>query len=198
MRDKIIFGLLGMSLLLGEMTEVCANQTKPNYYRNFWRPQYHGNSLSYCMQGPRGCGACVADRYCQLLGYERAATYRIEYNVGLTNYLLSKAQCKGWSCHGFKLIKCQAKLTHKPPKAYYYRSKQFVFPRFNHYRVDWCYQDRQGCGQRAAHSFCRRLGYTAATQYTKQPHVPATRALGDQRLCFGDTCEGFRQITCHR
>ncbi|MDA9272201.1 hypothetical protein N9Q05_02340 [bacterium] len=179
-------------------TAVNAVTQQQNYYRNFWSPLYRGERLDYCMQGAQSCGSCVANRYCRIMGYEKASAQTIDYNVGLTHYLLTHAQCKGWTCNGFKLIRCAAKLTHNPPKAYFYRSEEFAFPRYAHYRVDWCYENGRGCGQRSANSFCRRMGYMKAKQYKKQTHVMATRALGNQRLCFGDTCNAFSQITCYR
>ena len=117
---------------------------------------------------------------------------------GMTHYLGTSIRCTGWTCSGFKLIRCVAKTTHQPPKAYHYRSRSFVFPRFNHYRVDWCYKAGQGCGQRAAYSFCRRMGYAKVSVYNKEEHVLATRAIGDQKLCFGSLCTGFGNITCYR
>lgn len=171
---------------------------KSNYYRNFWSPLYHGQRLDYCMQGGLTCGKCVADQYCNMLGYEKAAKYTKDYNVGFTHFLATNTQCKGWTCNGFKLIRCEAKLTHQPSKAYFYRAREYAFPRYEHYRVDWCYENNKGCGQQAANSFCRRMGYMKAKQFKIQTHISATRALGNQRLCFGNHCRAFSSITCYR
>lgn len=171
---------------------------KLNFSRNFWSPTYNIERLSYCSFGGKECGLPVANRYCRLMGYEKATKEIIDYNVGLTNYLLSHARCKGWSCNGFMLITCTGAFHHKPPKNYYYRSQRFVFPRFGHYRIDWCYENGKGCGQQAAYSFCRRMGYKRAQHYKKEDGIGATKAIGNRRLCFGKQCSGFSAITCYR
>lgn len=167
-------------------------------YRNFWNPTYHGQRLNYCSHTSNKCGLKIANCYCRMMGYKNADKQIIDHNIGITNDLLSRAQCRGWRCNGFMLIRCVGKIEHKPARSFYYRSRQFVFPRFDHYRVDWCYEDGRGCGQRAASSFCRRMGYQHAQSFKKQEHVPATKALGNQRLCFGPECNAFSHISCYR
>ncbi len=169
-----------------------------NYYRTFWYPAYHGHRLAYCAAPDKACGLSVANQYCQLMGYERANQQEIDYHVGRTQALGSCTPCKGWQCNGFMLIRCVGKLTHNPVSIYYYRSQEFVFPRYNHSRIDWCYEDGKGCGQRAAYSFCRRMGYTSAQKYKIQQHVSQTMALGNHKLCVGSECNAFSSITCHR
>ncbi len=166
-------------------------------YRNFWHPLLNGQRLDYCFYGHKACGSAVANGYCQSMGYEKAIKSIIDYNIGLTHYLNTRLQCNGWTCDGFKLIRCQSNAKH-PPKSYAYRTRLYVFPRLNRYRVDWCYMNNKQCGKKAAHSFCRRMGYMKAEDYKIQAHVPATRALGNQKLCFGKTCNAFSYITCFR
>jgi len=168
------------------------------YANSIWAPSYHGKRLSYCLSNTSVCGQPVADRYCRLLGYDDAELSTIDYNVGSTSYLDQEKCCRGWQCHGFELIRCTAKTLHKPRRDYYYRYKEFVLPRYNHYRVDWCYEKGKRCGKRAAYSFCRRMGYAKVTEYYPQEDIAATRHLGDRRLCFGDDCKGFSSITCYR
>lgn len=175
-----------------------ASDNQQSYYRSFWSPTFHGRSLDYCLPAQKECGSAVADRYCRLMGYDKSSKSTIAYNVGLTNYFGGCSGCKGWTCNGFKRISCVAETRHKPTKDYYFRSKKFVFPRFNHYRVDWCYKNGQDCGKRAAFSFCRHMGYMREQHYEKESHVAATRAIGNQRLCFGDDCNAFSSITCYR
>ena len=172
--------------------------SKQQYYHTFWSPASHGHSLDYCADGGKKCGLPVANQYCQLMGYERANQQVIDHNVGMTQAFSSRKPCKGWQCNGFTLIRCMGKITHKPVSVYYYRSQEFVFPRFNHGRVDWCYEDGKVCGQRAAKSFCRRMGYTRAKHYKIQAHVSQTRAIGNHKVCVGDACNAFSSITCYR
>ena len=169
-----------------------------NYYRSFWSPCYHGQRLDYCASNHEQCGLSVANRYCRLMGYERTVRQSIDYNVGETHYLSNTKPCKGWDCNGFTLIRCVSTFKKKPTHSYSYRSQQFVFPRFNHARVDWCYEKGTGCGRRAAYSFCRRMGYMRAQSYKIQRHVSETRALSNHQLCVGRTCNAFSQITCYR
>lgn len=179
-------------------SELCIANTSAVYYRSFWSPLYQGHRLDYCSLNHRECGLPIAHRYCQMLGYEKAVRAIIDYNVGLTHFLATRHQCKGWTCNGFMLIRCAAKMRHKPVREYYYRAKKFILPRYQHYRVAWCYQKGKGCGQKAAFSFCRRMGYTKTIEFHQQKKVLATREIGDKRLCFGDTCRGFSSITCYR
>ncbi|CDZ78906.1 hypothetical protein BN59_03221 [Legionella massiliensis] len=186
------------TLALGLMPNCYADNRANNFYRNFWMPTYHGIQLSYCTVDGKTCGLAVATRYCQMMGYHRADQHVIEHNVGLTNYIGSTATCQGWRCNGFKTIRCVAELTHKPPKGYHYRYRKFVYPRFDYYRVDWCYDGKRGCGQRAAFSFCRRMGYLQTRRYQIEKGVAATKAIGNQKLCFGKECNAFKSIICYR
>ena len=191
-----LFIILALACLL--VGKSSAGSDKQDFYRNFWNPTYHGKRLNYCTLDGKKCGMQVASHYCQKMGYKNADKEIIDYNVGLTNYPMSNAYCKGWQCDGFMLIRCVGKITHKPPQKYYYRSRRFVFPRFDQYRVDWCYANGRNCGQRPAYSFCRRMGFMKAQGYKKQENVPATKALGNHQLCFGNQCTGYSEITCYR
>lgn len=173
------------------------------YYHDFWDPLYHGEILNYCLYDGSKCGLDVADKYCQLLGYESATKSIIAYNVGLTKYLdgcenCKRVECKGWDCNGFKLIRCKNRFSHTPVKPYYFNAQTFVLPRFNKYRVAWCYKDEKNCGKMAANSFCRQMGFMRVAEYHIDKEINATRAIGSGELCFGQKCQGFSSITCSR
>lgn len=172
--------------------------SKANFYRNYWMPTFHGKRLAYCLFGEQKCGAEVANQYCRIMGYASANLAIIDNNVGLTSYLNSSLDCKGWRCNGFKTIRCVATMRHQPPRPWHYSKRRFVFPRFNQYRVDWCYDGKKGCGRRAAFSFCRRLGYLQTAGYAIQKNISATKAIGNQKLCFGPECKAFEYILCSR
>lgn len=169
-----------------------------NNYRTFWYPMYPNGRLDYCTRDDQTCGKPVANRYCQMMGYQRADEEVIDYNVGKTYDLSSSKRCRGWHCNGFMKIRCVSSLRHQPVAEYYYREKQFDCPMFNQSRVAWCYDNSTGCGRRAAHSFCRRMGYARSTRYVIEHQVTETRALGNHRLCLGGTCDAFKRITCYR
>lgn len=168
------------------------------FFRSFWDPKYHGLPLAYCNIDDAECGNSIALAYCNMMGYQGVQKQLIAHNVGLTHYINNQGQCKGWRCDGFKLITCRGKWSKENRRNYQYRMASFAFPRYEHYRVDWCYEKGKSCGARAAYSFCRRMGYDSAQAYEKQNHVPATRSLGDHQLCFGNQCHGFSKIICYR
>ena len=168
------------------------------YVRDFWAPRMDGQRLAYCLVDNHHCGQLVADRYCRLQGYDGSKRIIKDHNIGMAHYLDSKKDCLGWACSGFKLLQCTAQTLHQPPRAYYFRSQRFVVPRFNHFRVDWCYANGKECGARPAFSFCRRMGFRRAIDFKQESNLGATRALGNLRLCFGGDCHGFSEITCKR
>ena len=86
MRLLIIILLMTISL--------CGQASQHVYSRNFWSPTFHIERLNYCTVDGKECGLAVANKYCKMMGYEQADEAIIDYNVGLTNYLLSSAQCK--------------------------------------------------------------------------------------------------------
>lgn len=191
---KPIMFLIGLVLVSTMALSASGNR----FYRSFWHPDYHGKRLDYCTLDGKECGLRLASHYCRLMGYAYSDHVVIDHNVGLTNYLLCNARCKGWRCNGFKTIRCVAHIKHIPPKSYYYRYRHFVVPRYNHARVDWCYNGSAGCGRRAAFSFCRRMGFLNTRGFAIEREVPATKAIGNQQLCFGKLCNAFAYINCFR
>lgn len=194
------FGAI-FALLFGCISLVyAAPQSKAAFYRDFWWPYYHGKRLNYCTVDGRFCGLPVAQHFCRVLGYADADHQVIDYNVGSTYFFSTKGltPCYGLQCNGFKIIRCVDYLIHNPPKEYAYRLKQFSYPRYNNARVDWCYDGQHGCGQPAAYSFCRRMGYLKTQQFAIQKQVGRSKALANQKLCLGSNCNGFAYISCYR
>lgn len=169
-------------------------------FRDFFYPMYHGSRLSYCTADKKICGLDLATKYCKLLGYDRASRVEVDHNVGLTRYPDpgKSLQCQGYECDGFKWLTCVESLKKKTAPIYYYRYRDFEAPRFENYRVAWCYSEGKSCGARAANAFCRQQGYQRARGYEKDTKVAATRMIGDGKLCFGGSCQGFERITCYR
>jgi len=175
-----------------------ASPPKTWVHRSFWQPTYLGQRLDYCTVDHKQCGLAVADCFCKAMGYPKASGQLIANNVGLTHYFGTTTKCIGWRCNGFKTIQCSMQLSDKPPKPYHYRFKRFYYPRYNHYRVDWCYDGAHQCGRRAAYSFCRRMGYLQTRGYRIDRGIAATQAIGNQKLCFGKACNAFAEIRCYR
>lgn len=190
---------IGLALLcLLSTSVVYASSHSGNYTRDFWSPAYHGERLNYCNTDGKICGHQIATEYCHLMGFEHLSHEEIQHNVGVTNDLDNNTQCRGWQCNGFKLIQCTNPINHKKQPSYYYRLKKFIYPRYAHYRVAWCMEENKQCGRPAAYSFCRRLGYEKVHSFKPDTNVSATRTLGNEALCFGNSCKGFRAIICYR
>lgn len=187
-----------VAFLLGFFSTGFATPNENLIFRDFWSPTYHIERLNHCLLDGKTCGLEVAHQYCQLMGYNKASKALIEYNVGLTHILWTRTQCKSWRCNGFKVISCVGHFKKKPVSDVYYREKRFVFPRLRHYRVDWCYADSKGCGKQAANAFCQVMGYRRAARFKQQIHVPATKSIGSQKLCFGPACSSFEDVICYR
>ncbi|MCC5792876.1 MAG: hypothetical protein JJT82_09770 [Legionellaceae bacterium] len=191
------FKPLFLTLILGYSCAPMA-AVQDMYYRIFWNPDLNGKRLAYCYADGKSCGKRVADQFCHKLGYEKSVEHIEAHNVGLTHFIDAPIRCRGWNCQGFKAIRCAAQIPHKPPKQWHYRFQKFVYPRFENYRVDWCYDGKSGCGRRAAFSFCRQMGFYNVKSFQRQDKIAATRAIGNQKLCFQTGCTGFSYIDCSR
>jgi hypothetical protein len=192
---KVRLGLSLMLVLASALT--FAAPKKDNAYRNFWHPMIRGERVDYCNLPGTECGMPIAHRYCQMMGYDFASQEIKAPNIGFTRHLDCRTQCKGWRCNGFMLIGCAKKFS-PVAKVYNYRKRYFAYPRYNNYRIDWCYSKQKDCGRRAANSFCLRMGYSKAIQFAKEHYVQATATIGKEELCFGEQCEGFKSIVCYR
>ncbi|MFI4962347.1 MAG: hypothetical protein ACHP6H_00670 [Legionellales bacterium] len=192
------YSMLLLLLVSSYSAHLFADTSTNKAFRDFWHPTYLGQRLAYCTLDGKECGKAVANSYCQILGFDSASHYVIAHNVGLTNYLSTRARCTGWSCNGFMTIACVSGLSHNPPKPYHYREKTFENPRYANYRINWCYDRNNGCGMRAANSFCSRMGFLQAKQIVKEISVGATKTIGSQELCFGTQCHSFSSIVCYR
>ena len=201
------FALTCIGIMLS-MYILLAHAGNLDVYRNFWYPVYHGQPLSHCSIDGDECGLSVATHYCMLMGYSHAIKQIVANNVGIATYFTDypksshlvnlNARCKGWQCNGFKLIQCVNTLLQQHHRTYHHTSQHFVYPRFNHYRLYWCYDGKSNCGKIVATAFCRRMGYRHATYYRLAQAPGASQAIGNQKLCFGTACRGFSLIDCVR
>lgn len=191
-----VLATIVMIVCLSDTT--CANTKQNLMYRDFWHPLYHGERLNYCSLDGKSCGLTLATQYCKGMGYTHATQAIKAPNLGLTHFFPVSARCRGWNCHGFTTINCAMPNSHPPAKAYHYREKQFTVPRFNHYRLDYCYEPNKGCGKRAADAFCIKMGYAKALRFERETKILATKNLSQGNLCFGQSCDGFKNIICYR
>ena len=183
-------------LLLSISSQVIANQDK-YMYKNFWNPKIRNLPLAACFLTKPGCGMAVADEYCKYLNYEKARSFKIAPNVGLTHFFDQTAKCQGWGCDSLSLIECEKKFP-KTHELYKYKYIKFEYPRYEHHRIDWCFEKHKDCGKKVAYSFCRRMGYITTVGFSKEAPLANTRYLANGGLCYGENCAGFKSISCKR
>ncbi|MDP3559429.1 MAG: hypothetical protein Q8R79_03655 [Legionellaceae bacterium] len=193
MNRKSVF--VGVLLLLLAIPSWAGNMI---YHRSFWYPFYQGHPLAYCDAKQTHCGLAIAKMYCKMLGYGSADKMVIAHNMSETQYFMSSQRCRGWRCDGFQTINCVGKIPNNPPESYHYRKYHFVYPRYQQARVDYCLDGVHNCGKAAAYSFCRRMGYMQQKGFAKQEMAGSTKALGNQKPCFGKKCVSFQYIDCYR
>jgi hypothetical protein len=77
--------------------------------------------------------------------------------------------------------------------------KIFDKPMYNGKRLAWCQQFDADCGKPAADAFCRTNGFSAASEFSLDPHigdVAPTRSIGSGAVCDQVPCDGFKLIAC--
>ncbi len=81
------------------------------------------------------------------------------------------------------------------------QTQNFYTPALAGNRVDWCLHWGSSCGAPAANEFCRRVGYSHASAFSKADNIGAhspTVVLGSGAVCNQAHCDGFQNITCVR
>jgi hypothetical protein len=79
--------------------------------------------------------------------------------------------------------------------------RQYVKPKIDGYRLDWCYKWGIQCGEAAADRFCKSKGYDQSVNFAMAADIGAstpTKLLGTGQICEDDFCDGFAKITCER
>lgn len=76
-------------------------------------------------------------------------------------------------------------------------TRTFNNPRYQGFRLDWCWTWAHHCGHRTANEFCRRNGYRRAVNW-KAPliEISPTKMMGSGQLCTIGRCGSFEWITC--
>jgi len=77
--------------------------------------------------------------------------------------------------------------------------KIFDKPMYNGKRLAWCHDFDADCGKPAADAFCKVNGFTAASEFSLDPHigdVAPTRSIGSGAVCDQAPCDGFKLIAC--
>ena len=73
--------------------------------------------------------------------------------------------------------------------------RNFFAPVVEGSRIDSCLSGQTDCGKPAADAFCVKEGYTESILFQRET-VSATRQLGSETMCEGESCVSFRRIKC--
>ena len=189
---------LGFALILITSVVFASSETlaQKRLYRTFWHPKLSGERLNFCDEAKTNCGKYIADGYCQVLGFNHARRFELAYHLGLTHFLSGKNACRGWQCSGFDWIECAGARNYKIRPASDYSQALFVKPRWKKLPLDYCYDNKSGCGKREAYAYCRWQGYLHVVSFKKATNVHATRQMGRGQQCYGKHCEGYEYIIC--
>jgi hypothetical protein len=81
------------------------------------------------------------------------------------------------------------------------QEETFRFPVHQVYRLNYCLEDEQGCGEPAATAWCKAQGFDRAVRWTQEDNIGAlypTVFIGSGSLCDKFLCDGFEEVTCSR
>ena len=88
--------------------------------RSFNSPTVKGVRLDWCKHWARECGKPAADLYCREQGYQTAASFAIDHNVGsrgISTVVFGDGRiCKAPTCSAFRTITCERAQPAKKPE----------------------------------------------------------------------------------
>ncbi|MGD1878234.1 MAG: hypothetical protein ACFB13_12125 [Kiloniellaceae bacterium] len=79
------------------------------------------------------------------------------------------------------------------------QEQTFRFPVHQVYRLNFCLENGQGCGEPAANAWCKDSGFARSSRWTQEENIGAlypTVYLGSGGICDKFLCDGFEEITC--
>ena len=79
--------------------------------------------------------------------------------------------------------------------------KQYLKPKIDGYRLDWCYKWGIQCGEAAADRFCKSRGFEQSVSFAIAEDIGATnptKVMGTGQICEDPFCDGFSKISCER
>lgn len=171
----------------------------------FWNPLFdpHGCGsvrLDWFYFFAKHCGRPAADDFCRTNGYARASSFdKTPIRSGSTRTLGGREFCRpssGDSCDAFSRIVCEGDGDRSGPR--------FNNPRYDGQALDFCLMNGKGCGDGAAHAFCRMHGYKRAKDQVRRSitnSYETTLRIGDRFVCDerrGHSCDSFSYIKCER
>ena len=159
---------------------------------HFANPKWYGYDLDWCRNFESACGQPAADLYCQKRGYPQSTAFQILPTVSVPTMTIGQnAICNPsvHRCDSFAYIDCQETV------------KVFNYPVYNGYRLDWCRQFEQECGQPAAQQFCQKAGYTQVVAFGIQNQLTVpTMTVGSNAICNPayHRCDSFSYVECKK
>jgi hypothetical protein len=199
MKLKQIFVTAFMGLLLTCAAAQAAEQTFP-------KPKQGPYRIDWCYQWASQCGQPAADRFCQSKSFTNSNDFAEAVDIGALTPTVVQGDgqiCNGPQCDGFTYVTCvkpdlpPPPMPNPPPTAD--DQETFKKPKMNGVRINYCFKNGKGCGQKAADAFCDSEDYDDAADFVQSsPMGPSkpTRYIGNGAMCTGPVCYGFKSITC--
>ncbi len=72
-------------------------------------------------------------------------------------------------------------------------------PMFQDYRLDWCLDWAENCGEPAATAYCKHKHHSGANSWKQAAdigNIASTKTLGSGEICDKPFCDGFSEIVC--
>ena len=175
--------------------------------KTFVNPKIGSNRLDFCLNWGSGCGEPAATAWCQSKGFDKSIDSEMAADIGdasPTRLIATGAVCDQPYCDGFTFITCASSVAPPPPlpppPLPPATAKQVFFkPRFNGVRLDWCYEDEQGCGKKAADAWCDDEGFDEALKFQiASGYGPfrKTIEIGSGQVLVKPVTNAFKSITC--
>lgn len=181
--------------------------------KTFGNPKVGGNRLDWCYGWATGCGAPAADAFCKKQGYTNATAFDQDADIGdasPTRVISTGQICDAPDCDGFAFIKCEKVIVLLPPKKIPLpvpppplppaaMAKDFMKPKYNGVRLDFCFAGDSGCGQKAADAFCDSVGFEEADDYTPAMGIgplKPTVQIGTGQVKVKALANAFKKIRC--
>lgn len=176
--------------------------------KTFVQPKIGPNRLDWCLNWGSSCGEPAATAWCQTKGYAKSIDSEEDMDIGAsspTRLLASGAVCDQPYCDGFTFITCANGISPPPPPMPPPplpppAMKQLFFkPKYNGVRLDWCYEDGNGCGKQAADAWCDDQGFDEAIKFKIAPGIgplKPTIHIGSGETTLQPLANAFKTITC--
>ena len=79
--------------------------------------------------------------------------------------------------------------------------EEFIQPKIDGVRLDWCLTPGADCGEPVAYKWCISNGYSKPILWEKDKDIgelTPTTMLNSRDTCYSNKCDGFNTIICYR